>query len=158
MLSDWHWAYDQLPASDPDFALAVDAAFATMDVCYGESIDRDAPDLTPYLDQATDEGVKRACWNDPIAPHNVEGFYLWMGDVLVKHGNVEAARVAYDNVMLAPEYPDWPYRSLLQDRLDTDLDAKAALYQDADPENDPPFAGSELSRSCVVCHAATAEE
>ena len=151
-------AYDQLPASDPDFALAVDAAYATMDVCYGEAIDRDAPDLGPYLDQVTDQGIKRACWNDPIAPHNVEGFYLWMGDILVKQGRVGAARVAYDNVKLAPEYPDWPYRSLLQERLSADLDAKAALYQDADPANDPPFAGNEANRGCAVCHASSAAE
>jgi tetratricopeptide (TPR) repeat protein len=151
-------AYDHLPASHPDFARAVDAAFETMDVCYGGPIDRDNPDISPYLDQATDEGIKRVCWNDWIAPHNWEGFYMWMGDILVKQGRIDAALVAYNNSTLSTDYANWPYRSLLEERLDSDLEAKAALYQDDDPANDPPFAGEEVSRSCAVCHAATAEE
>jgi hypothetical protein len=151
-------AYDQLPASHPDYAKALDAAFANVDICVDQSIDRDNPDITPYLSQATSTGVKRACWNDEIAPHNAEGFYLWIGDLLVKQGKVAAARVAYNNVKLIKEYPSWPYRSLVEDRLSADLDAKAALYHDADPSNDPPFGGEEVGRRCVVCHAATADE
>lgn len=151
-------AYDGLPASDPDYAKAVEAAFDNLDACIGEPIDRDNPDLTPYLDQATDQGVKRACWNDWIAPHNAEGFYLWMGDLLVKQGKVDQALVLYNNVTLIEEFPSWPYRSLLDDRLNANLDAKAALYRDADPNNDPPVGGQSASRRCAYCHAATADE
>jgi len=120
--------------------------------------DRANPDITKYLGQATDRGVKRACWNDPIAPHNAEGFYLWVGDVLVKQGEVAQARIIYNNVKLIKEYPSWPYRSLLDDRLGADLDAKAALYRDADPANDPPIGGESAGHPCTYCHAATAEE
>jgi len=151
-------AYDQLPARDPDYAKAVKAALDNVDACVGEPLDRNAPDISKYLGQATNEGPKRACWNTWIAPHNAEGFYLWVGDVLVKQGNVSAARVAYNDVKLIAEYPRWPYRALLEDRLSSDLDAKAALYQDADPANDPPFGGEEANRRCMVCHAATADE
>lgn len=77
---------------------------------------------------------------------------------MVKQGNVAAARVAYNNVKLFAEYRDWPYRDILQDRLSSDLDAKAALYRDADPSNDPAIGGEEVNRRCVVCHAAKADE
>ena len=35
----------------------------------------------------TKEGARRACWNSRIAPHNLEGFFLNMGDMLVKSGD-----------------------------------------------------------------------
>jgi hypothetical protein len=151
-------AYDKLPASHPDYAKAVKAALDNVDACVGESVDRAAPDIAKYVGQATSEGPKRACWNTWIAPHNAEGFYLWLGDLLVKQGNVAAARVAYNDVRLIAEYPTWPYRELLDDRLSANLDEKAALYQDADPANDPRFGGDEVNRRCAVCHAATADE
>jgi hypothetical protein len=151
-------AYDQLPAFHPDYGKAVDAALDNVDACLGEHVDRDVPDISKYLGQATTEGPKRACWNTWLAPHNAEGFYLWVGDLLVKQGKVAAAKVMYANVPRIAEYAQWPYRHLLDDRMRSDLDAKAALYQDADPKNDPPFGGEEENRRCVVCHAATAEE
>jgi hypothetical protein len=151
-------AYDGLPASDPDYAKAVEAALDNLDSCVGESVDRNNPDITPYLHQATDKGVKRACWNTWIAPHNAEGFYLWIGDLLVKQGRIDQARISYNNVKLIKEYPSWPYKSLLADRLSADLDAKAALYQDADPTNDPPVGGESIGHRCAYCHAATADE
>ena len=108
-------AYDHLPASHPDYAKAVEAALDNLDACSDQRVDRDNPDSPPTSAQATSEGPKRACWNDPVAPHNAEGFYLWVGDLLVKQGKVAAARVAYNNVKLIAEYPSWPYRHLLDD-------------------------------------------
>jgi hypothetical protein len=59
---------------------------------------------------------------------------------------------------LIKEYPQWPYKYLLADRLSADLDAKAKLYADADPKNDPPLAGASDSHGCTYCHAASADE
>jgi hypothetical protein len=150
--------FDGLPASDPDFAKAVDAMYDTFEACFGERIDRNNPDISKYLGQATDMGPNRACWNDWIAPHNAEGTYLYIGDLLVKQGNVPAAKVAYNDAKLIKEYPQWPYKSLVEDRLSADLAAKAALYADADPSNDPPIGGASSNHSCTFCHAATAAE
>jgi len=150
--------YDRLPADDPDFEQAVDAAWQTLDVCFGEKVDRTDPDITPYLNQATDRGRKRVCWNDPIAPHNAEGFYLWMGDVLVKHGDLAQAVVIYQNAQRVREYSAWPFKSLIEERLGADLGSRAALYHDTDADNDPPLAGDAIGRSCGYCHAATVAE
>ncbi|MFO0550773.1 MAG: hypothetical protein U0271_20435 [Polyangiaceae bacterium] len=151
-------AYGGYPASDPSFTNAIDALYQTMDLCFGETVDRLNPTIEPYLDQATSTGQKRVCWNDPIAPHNAEGFYLFFGDLLVKSGDLETALVMYGNAKLVAEYADWPYKSLLEGRLTDDLGARAALYADADLMNDPPIAGAELDRGCTYCHAATAAE
>jgi hypothetical protein len=147
-----------MPAGGADFEQAVEAAWRTLEVCFGDSFDREHPDITPYLDQATDRGPKRVCWNDAIAPHGAEGFYLWMGDVLVKHGDLDQAKVVYANARLIREYAQWPFQSLLEARFADDLAARAALYRDADPLNDPPIAGEAVDRGCGYCHAATTEE
>jgi len=39
------------------------------------------------MSKKTKEGKKRVCWNSWIAPHNFEGFFLNMGDMLVKSGD-----------------------------------------------------------------------
>ena len=151
-------AYAALPATDPDYSKAVDALFDTLDVCFDTKVDRANPDITSYLGLATDQGPKRVCWNDAVAPHGAEGFYLYFGDLLVKQGNVDVAKIVFANVKLIKEYDAWPYKSLLEARLGSDLTAKAALYQDADPTNDPPLAGDETNHGCTYCHAATAAE
>ncbi len=150
--------YDTLPVTDPNFQLAVDAMYGTFAACFGEPADPDNPDITKYLDQATSVGPNRACWNDWIAPHNAEGTYLFIGDLLVKQGNVAAAKVAYNDAKLIKEYPQWPYQSILEERLSSDLNATSQLYRDSDPTNDPPIGGNRDNRGCAVCHAATAAE
>lgn len=151
-------AYSALPASDPDFAKASEALFDNLDVCFGESVDRANPDITPYLGQATSTGEKRVCWNDAITPHGAEGFYLFFGDVLVKQGDVATAAIVYHDAELIAEYSSWPYKALLESRLTGDLDARAALYANAAIADDPPIAGDEISHGCTYCHAASADE
>ena len=83
---------------------------------------------------------------------------LYFGDLLVKQGNVKLARIAYNNVKLVRQYPSWPYQYMLEERLTSDLEVRAAFYRDADPKNDPPMAGNSHQRNCAYCHAATADE
>jgi hypothetical protein len=59
----------------------------TLDKCIEGKIDRANPDYSPYMAKETTEGKKRACWNSWITPHNLEGFFVNMGDMLVKSGN-----------------------------------------------------------------------
>jgi len=151
-------AYEPLPASHPDFVKAVDALYEALDACFGEKVDRQNPDVTRYLGQATHEGRKRVCWNSWIAPHNAEGFFLYFGDLLVKQGKVDVAKVVYGNAKKIAEYESWPYKSILTERLGSDLATKSALYRDADPKNDPPVGGASADRNCAYCHAGRAAE
>jgi hypothetical protein len=77
-----------------------------------------------------------------------------MGDALVKHGDVAVARVAYHDAQLVKDYLSWPYKSELEERLAADLNAREALYDDADPSNDPPI--FVANASCTGCHATSA--
>jgi hypothetical protein len=53
--------------------------------------------------------------------------------LLVKAGQVEAARVVYANAKYAQSYSSWPYRSELEAVASSDLYARAALYANNDP-------------------------
>src|SRR5207244_10699356 len=87
----------QLPTSDPAFAQGVDALWKTLDLCAGEPVDRANPDFTRYLGRKTSTGVQRVCWNDEQAPHNFEGFFLYMGDLVVKSGDAATGAKLYAN-------------------------------------------------------------
>jgi len=75
---------------------------------------------------------------------------------LLKAGQVEQARIIFQNAHYAPNYDTWPYRPVLDSIENSDLDARAALYADTNPNNDPPL--GVPNRGCSYCHATTAEK
>lgn len=134
-----------------ELAEAVEAMWQTLDVCAGEPVDRENLDYAPYMDLETDTGVKRVCWNDEKARHNFEGFFLYFGDLLVKSGDPDTAQAAYQSAQLSSTYRTWPYRAELEARIE-DAPARAALFADADPTNDPEIIAAS-SHQCAACHA-----
>jgi hypothetical protein len=78
-----------------------------------------------------------------------------LGNGLVKAGRVDAARIMYANAKYGKNYMAWPYRQVLETIAASDLNARAALYADPDPSNDPPLAVP--NRGCVYCHATSSE-
>jgi hypothetical protein len=98
----------------------------------------------------TREGKKRACWNSWIAPHNFEGFFLNMGDMLVKAGDWQTAQKIYANAKLSKEYASWKYQPVLEDRISqaqSNVASFNALNETAKPRM---MINSEFS--CMVCH------
>src|SRR5437868_14722040 len=83
------------PHDSPRYREALEWQWRTLDACQGRVVDRANPDLVPIAQDAP-RRVARACDNSWLAPHNVEGFYLNLGDMLVKAGDVPAARAVYD--------------------------------------------------------------
>ena len=129
---------------------------ADLDACIGTQIDRANPDMKPYLQLVTSVGRKKACWwEGDIAPYGFEGLTLNLGNGLVKAGRVDVAKVMYANARYAGNYSTWPYRGVLEAVAASDLNARAALYADDDPGNDPTL--SVPNRSCVYCHATVPE-
>ncbi|MDX2166679.1 MAG: hypothetical protein SF182_06430 [Deltaproteobacteria bacterium] len=114
--------------------------------------------LDEYFPQAAlqcagPDGVQgEICFNDGLAPHNLEGTFLFFGDVYAKAGRVEAARNAYQTSFDVGRQSGWRAEFLaeVQQRLD-DLPANVARFQDADPDNDPPMLGV-ANRGCAHCH------
>lgn len=125
----------------------------TLELCSGTTINRDNPDFSPYMSRETQEGALRACWNSWIAPHNFEGFFLNMGDMLVKSGDWQRGIKIYKNARLSKTYSQWPYRQLLENRI---VHAKENV-SNFQKEKILPREKRILFNSgygCVACHQA----
>ncbi|MFW7378795.1 MAG: hypothetical protein ACOH5I_08315 [Oligoflexus sp.] len=135
------------------FQEAIDWQWSNLDACSGEEISRTAPDYSPYMKNVVKEGQKRACWNSAIVPHNFEGFFLNMGDMLVKKGDVEVAKKIYATAKLSPDYKTWPYRQLLEDRISNAEKNVAAFRKKlANNEQAKPTIMFNSEFACMACH------
>jgi hypothetical protein len=140
------------PAQTTEFAGAVDHIWQNVDVCIQGKIDRTMPNFEQYMHLSADTtGNRRACWSTPLVPHNLEGFWFHMGDLLVKNNQADVAKIAYGNAALIPSYANWKYRAELETRM-ANVHANAALYLDDEPKNDPPIL-PQTTFQCVLCHA-----
>jgi hypothetical protein len=114
---------------DPDFQRALDAVRENVAICLPED---------------------PACANTVAVPHNVEGAMIFMGDVHAKAGDRDAALAAYESAAEEPDYGQWPYRSLQEERIAT-LDGRIASFETADEADDPVSSWSD-SNQCSICH------
>jgi uncharacterized protein YceK len=144
-----------MSAQPPDsarFKQALALQWRDIDVCVSGKVDRKDPDFAPYMRLETHEGPKRACWNSWIAPHNFEGFFLNMGDMLVKSGDPETARKIYTIAKLSPAYGEWPFRQVLEDHLRDAPGNVAAFNAQAAGGGDRPRMMFDSAINCVACH------
>lgn len=140
------------PRDSERFADAVEFMWQNLEACGDGAFDRDSFDYAPIMNGVTDQGRLRVCWNTDLVPHNFEGFFMAMGDLLTKAGDVENARRAYESARLAPQYASWRYASELENRL-AQLEPRAAAFAAAtSPEQEPAMMfGSDYA--CTGCHA-----
>ena len=117
-----------LPFDDSKYADAVHDQWMLLDACTDGALDHSSADYAPFMHLDTKTGQKRVCWDSWIAPHNFEGFLLNMGDMIVKAGDPAKARKVYAQAKLAKEYPEWPYRDLLERRI-AQADENVALFR-----------------------------
>jgi tetratricopeptide (TPR) repeat protein len=140
------------PDDSPEYSRAVRRMWRNLDVCAGRRVSRVHPDFAKYLPLETTVGPKRACWNSSIAPHNVEGFFLNFGDMLVKQGDVALARAMYVNARLSKTYTEWRYRDVLERRI-TDAEANVAVFRDSTPSTTGDAHVMVRSNfACMACH------
>jgi hypothetical protein len=141
------------PRDSERFKEGLEYQWLNVDVCVGKNIDRQNPDYQTYMHLMTKEGSKRVCWNSWIAPHNFEGFFLNMGDMLVKSGDWRTAQKIYANARFSGEYAQWKFRDVLEERI-AQAEANVAMF------NAPPDAAGRMVKpimvrsafSCVACH------
>ena len=144
------YVLSQRPANSEQFKEGLEWQWRTLDLCVGGNIDRANPDYAKYMALETKESQKRVCWNSWIAPHNLEGFFLNMGDMLVKSGDWQTARKIYANAKLAHEYPTWPHRDVLEERMQS-AEANVAAFN-APPSDDKPVMMINSAIACMACH------
>jgi hypothetical protein len=141
-------AYQDLPASDPDFPKAAQAVFDLIDLCMTKPIDRSHPDYSPYFADmkahAALGGHKAVCWNDDDThPHAIEGTFLELGDLLVKQGELDTAKLVFSTIPAVDTYADWPYKDAVESRLSADLSSWGTTHPSI---GNAPF-------NCTTCHA-----
>jgi hypothetical protein len=145
------YVLSRLPFTDRKYADAVDYQWRNIDVCVGEKVDRRTAQYAKYMALETTTGPKRACWNSWIAPHNFEGFFLNMGDMLVKQGDPATARRIYANARLSRTYQKWPFKSALEDRIEQ-ADDNVALFRNPLPGEKTRTMMVMSTFACMGCH------
>lgn len=145
------YTMSRLPFTDSKYADAVDYQWQNLDVCVEEKIDRRTVEYDKYMAKETTTGRKRACWNSWIAPHNFEGFFLNMGDMIVKQGDPATARRVYADAKLSKTYQAWPFKHLLDDRI-AQADENVALFRKAQPSEKTRTLMVSSTFACTGCH------
>jgi hypothetical protein len=137
-----------LPASSQPFKDGLEQQWQNMDVCAKQKIDRANPTYAQFMKMDTKEGKARACWNSAIAPHNLEGFFLNMGDMLVKTGDWKTAQMIYSDAKASKEYASWKFQDILDDRI---TNAKTNVTEFNRPK--PTTAMMiDSKHACMACH------
>jgi len=106
--------------NDPRFTEALEMQWKNIEVCIDGKIDRQNPDLSKYFHLEISEKrehYKRACWNSWIAPYNFQGFFMNLGDMIVKKGNSETAKKIYQIAKTQSDFKTWPYKDVLIRRI-----------------------------------------
>jgi hypothetical protein len=148
------------PDTSALFHEALEMQWKTMAACSRTAIDRADPRPEVALAaESTDTDVRRrrACWNSWIAPHNLEGFFLNMGDMLVKAGDWRTAQKIYRHAQAMRSYSSWPFRNVLEERI-RDAERNVSIFRrgtiDGRPTGDPAIM-VRSSFACTACHQAS---
>jgi len=145
------YVMSHLPLSDEKYADAVSYQWQNLDACAEEKIDRHTVQYDKYLGKETTTGRKRVCWNSWIAPHNFEGFFLNMGDMIVKQGDPATARRVYANAKLSKTYQAWPSKQVLEDRI-AQADENIAIFRSGQPGEKSRTIMFSSTFACTGCH------
>ena len=95
-----------------------------------------------------------ACYNTDVAPHNLEGTYLGLGDAFLKQGKIAEARRAYQSAKDCPNYRGWKYQTVVEARL-ANLEAFKNRFRTQTGQLDvvEPAMFFQSKFACTACHA-----
>jgi len=106
--------------NDPRFTEALEMQWKNIEVCIDSKFDQKNPDFSNYFQlefSEERESHKRACWNSWIAPYNFQGFFMNLGDMIVKKGDSETAKKIYQIAKTQSDFKTWPYKDILNRRI-----------------------------------------
>lgn len=153
------YALSQTPVQSNQFKKALTWQWETLDDCECKTINKEHVDYAEgvrLIEANKDPAVRRACMNTWIAPHNLEGFFMNLGDMLVKSGDSRKGIEAYQGAMLAPGYKDWPYSGELAKRI-AGASANVSNFNKVVDHASSGYSASQVmlvtSRiACMSCH------
>lgn len=148
------YALSSLPADSQEFGLGLEMMFRDFDVCVDAKVDRDNPTVVPYLGRLPTALNKKYCGNTDKAAHNYEGFFLIFGDLLVKAGRPEVAKVMYANAKTLPSFSTWPFKHKIDERIAAAEQLVAPFAALVDPMVKPsyPTITFHSEYACMACH------
>ena len=144
------YVMSQQPADSPRFVRAWTGSGVTWTYAPRKGSIAQTRIIPSTMSSETKDGQKRACWNSWIAPHNFEGFFLNMGDMLVKAGDWQTAQKIYANAKLSREYGSWKFQAILEERIKK-AQSNVAIFN-ASNETSKPRIMIDSEFSCVGCH------
>ena len=155
----------QRDTGSSQFKEALEWQWESLDDCSCKKWDRNNlnyADLTRMIRESQDPKIQRACWNTWIAPHNYEGFFMNMGDMLVKSGNWKKGIELYNAAKLSPNYSDWPYAQVLEERIQNAQKNRVEFNKPIVRSN-PAFHNQTVMMvaskiDCMGCHQMGKEE
>lgn len=146
------------------FKKALEWQWKTLDKCLCEKVDRESFDFSQYIDlEAKERNIKRkrACWNSWIAPHNIEGFFLNMGDMLVKSGDWKKGIEIYKQIKSIPQYETWVHQEFLEKRIQN-AEANVELFRGNYPKGAQQTNDNQMlintPVSCMICHQKSTKD
>ena len=104
-----------LPHTDPKFKQALEWQWKLLDACGSWQDFKDNLTIEEFAKRYP--GDKRVCWDSLIAPHNMEGTLLHMGDMLVKSGDWQKGVEIYNQIKGVRYYENWPLKDFLEQRI-----------------------------------------
>jgi len=144
------------PANSPRFNDGINGYFATLNSCVGFKVSRTDPSAPEFVFNILAK-ADPACYNTSIAPHNLEGTFLGLGDAFAKEGKLTQARASYENVMRVPGYPGWAYMHMLEARLQKLNQLQADFTKGNGQERVIPGEPAMFFQgfyACSACHGA----
>ena len=147
-----------LPPEDPCYEQGVDAYFRTINSCAGGGIklSKTRPRIgrIPFFFLAMTSKKQTVCYDSTVAPHNLEGTLLGLGDAFLKQGKLEQAKMVYETVRRVPAYDSWPYQKTLEHRL-ANMECLSVKFRADSGQLDvaEPAMMFQSSISCTACHA-----
>jgi hypothetical protein len=145
-----------LPPNHPAYEKAVEAYYETLDSCTGIRVPRSFPRLGEFgfFILAKKSVQQTVCYNTDVAPHNVEGTLLGLGDALLKQGKQRQAKLVYESIRRIPAYPSWPFKNHLDCRLNNmdRLQHKFAIESGCVDVEEPAML-FQSTIACTCCHA-----
>ncbi|MGV3602617.1 MAG: hypothetical protein ACO1N1_15500 [Dyadobacter fermentans] len=146
--------YTSLPPQADAYKYALELQWTTLEDCYTSPIDRSNPNIRHILNRdlsGHNLGKDRACYNNWLAPHNIEGYFLNMGDMIVKTGDHAMAVKIYELAKASPDYNNWVFKDVLEKRI-TNAQQNTVKFLDETQQgiDNVMIAGS--GALCMSCH------
>ncbi|MDP3719776.1 MAG: NAD(P)-binding protein [Acidobacteriota bacterium] len=143
-----------LPADGPDYDQAMEGYHFMLSQCAGFNIKQDTTfrKLTHTL-YGFKSILEPVCYNNHLAPHSIEGTLIGYGDAFLKKGDLDRARIWYENAKTSPTYATWRYKELLEYRLANLATLSQKFIADSGRlDVTEPAMNFQSEIACGVCH------